>query len=138
MSSSLEPEHGSQLPLLPFQLTVNANVKHVRYGGRLTILPGAITFTARPLLKSLTGVSEVVHRATTVRLIQTRAIPPWINTSLVLNGTEGTVVITTSAFNRKRLRRALQDAGFSLAVTTTWFSRGGHDAGWWWSQSTRD
>ena len=110
---------------LPASFTVGANINLWRGGGHLTVSPGVIVLDAGPLLRKATSVTRVVHTDSVVRLIRTRLAPPWINTSLVLSGEGGSGVASTWFGARRRLRRALHAAGFSVEETATWFSMGG-------------
>lgn len=56
-----------------------------------------------PALRRLTSVERVEHAKTSLVMIRTRLAPPWINTSIVLEGEAETSIATTWALIVVRL-----------------------------------
>jgi hypothetical protein len=113
---------------LPARFHVGANIRRWRGGGQLIISPRTIVLEPGPLLHRMTGVPRVVHTDRTVRMIRTRLFPPWINTSLVLQGEGGWGIASTWFGARRRWRQALSAAGFTVEERSTWFSMGTREA----------
>jgi hypothetical protein len=106
-------------------MVVGANVRLWRGNGLLIVHPGLIIFEAGRILRRLTSVTRIVHTAPEVTLIYSRFAPPWINTFLVVEGPEETIVAGTWCFARRRLRESLRSAGFEIVEVRTRFSFGG-------------
>jgi hypothetical protein len=84
--------------------------------GRLVFVPGGLT-------RRLTSVGSVEHGSRRVRLVWARWIPPWFNVSVQLRGTENSCIVVLPQTSRRRLRNALQAAGFDVEEVTTRVSR---------------
>ena len=110
---------------LPFRMRVAANVRQWHSGGHLTIAPGEIVLEPIPALRRLSSVDRIVHTKPTVTFIRTRLAPPWINTSIVVEGSQEKGIASTWILARRRLRNALLAAGFSIDYRSAWVSLGG-------------
>ena len=109
----------------PRSFTVGVNAKSVRGGGRLTVGPGAVAVCLGPVLRRVTGLDVVVHRKPSITVISTRLMPPWLNTSVVVEDVACTVVASTTILDRRTLFSALQWSGLRVLPETRWFSIGG-------------
>ena len=109
---------------LPASFTVGATIKYIVGGGRLTIDRGTIVLEPGPLLARASNASRITQTKSDVTLVTARVAPPWMNTGLVVAG-DGNVGSATTWFGaRRRLRAALEEAGFRIHETRTWFSTG--------------
>jgi hypothetical protein len=101
---------------------VGVRIAPVRGGGRLTVAPGAIVVDVGRATRALSRVREIVHTDGGVALVTARLVPPWFNTSLVVSDGRTSAQVALPIWARGRLRAALDDAGFDIRETTTWFS----------------
>jgi hypothetical protein len=120
---SQPPEVASHVTL-PAVFSVAANVGFWWGGARLEIFPAAIVLEFGQVLRSTTSVPRVVQTRPTVTLIRARLAPPWFNTSLIVKGENESGIASMWVLSRRRLRRALQAAGFTIEEVSTWFSLG--------------
>jgi hypothetical protein len=98
--------------------------------GWLTIRQGAIILEPGRILRRLTSVTRIVHTDPKVTMICPRVAPPWINTHILVEDPGQAAIAGTWGFARRRLRRALQTAGFEIVDLRTWFSWGDYLADW--------
>lgn len=89
-------------------------------GGRLTVAPDAIVLEPGALTRGYTKVDRLTHNRRKVTMLKGRLMPPFINTRLVIN--DGNIVAMASlpGWSRRRLRRALRDAGFDIDERFGW------------------
>ena len=66
----------------------------------------------------------IVHSKPYVVLVLGRLLPFWLNTSLVIEGDDETAVASVPGWDRRALRRLVEDAGFSVRVERTLISMG--------------
>jgi hypothetical protein len=97
-------------------------VAPVNGGGWLTVAPGAITLDAGRVTRGLSGVRRIVQTDREVTLVTARLVPPWFNTSLMVSDGRTAAQVSMPIGARGRLRAALDEAGFDVRETATWFS----------------
>jgi hypothetical protein len=99
------------------------------FGGnaRLTITPTEISMRSR-----FPPHSEIVHRERAVRLIRARLLPPWMNTTLILQSDGERAAATIGPwFTRKPILLALEECGYQLVEERRWLSSGHLEAAGW-------
>jgi hypothetical protein len=111
---------------VPYRITVSAYLRFWYGGGHLTISPRSLVLEPTRLLRIFTSVERVVHDKSAVTVIGTRLMPPFFNTSVVVEGQSVTGVATTWPGSRRRLLKELRGAGFVPQLTKAWFSMGGN------------
>jgi hypothetical protein len=110
--------------MLMQEFSVGAVLRNVAGGGHLTIGPDQMELTVGPLSKRVSGVQRLRHRGTDVVMYRARAMPPWMDFSVVVCDGTRTALATGPFWLRKRLKRSLQEAGFRVTERVTWFQRG--------------
>lgn len=110
-------------PLL--QRTVGSHVRGWHGGAHLSLMPGRIVLTPGRVLRSLTGVEEIIHTKPRVLLLRTVLAPPWMSTHVIVEGSDATGTASASIFGTRRLREALMEAGFRVEEIRKVFSLGG-------------
>lgn len=78
--------------------------------GELFVSPDAIAFTSHDLGEP----TRVDHSEPDITMVKGRLCPPWADTFLFLHGRASTVRLAASMSARRRLRRALRDAGVAV------------------------
>ncbi|MFZ0058691.1 MAG: hypothetical protein WAL35_01425, partial [Acidimicrobiales bacterium] len=53
-----------------------------------------------------------------------RLVPPWFALTIPIRGEEGTLVATVLLPDRRKVMRALREAGFDIVEHITWIDRG--------------
>jgi hypothetical protein len=96
-------------------------------GGHLWISPSAIVLDVGPLTRGVSGVDRVVHRQPEVVVYESRLIPFWFNTHVVLHGDGQNALAAVPLWRRRRLLAELRGAGFDVKERRTWLARGGGD-----------
>jgi hypothetical protein len=95
------------------------------FGGRLRIAPGELVCVPGRVLKKVGQTGPTRHAATQVEVTTSWLVPPWFSVSLVVDpGVDEPVLAMTGLFARRRLVRALRDAGFEVHEISTALSRG--------------
>jgi hypothetical protein len=117
-------ERGAAAERASYVLTVGAHVRDWYGGGLLIVRPGVITLEPDRIMRWLTSVASVVHTSPKVTMMYARFAPPWINTSVVVESPTETATAGTWWPARRRLRQALQAAGFEVEEVRTAFSLG--------------
>jgi hypothetical protein len=108
---------------LPATFRVGAYAERIGGGGRLTVAPGQLVFEPDVVTRRLGSAASVEHASRTVRLVRARWIPPWFNVSIQLRGPEGSCLVMLPSWSRRRLRDALDAAGFDVEDVTTRLDR---------------
>jgi hypothetical protein len=118
---------------LPATFKASANVGSIGGGGKLTVSPGQLVFMPGRVTRRLGNlgaresgpapVSDVAHGSRRVRLVWTRCAAPWISVSIQLRGTDGPCFVMLPQTSRRRLRSALETAGFDVDDVTMWVGR---------------
>lgn len=75
-------------------------------------------------LRRATGVESIVHSGRQVQLFHPRLAAPWVNTTVIVSGDGFTGAASVWITSRRRLRRALQQAGLDVVEGRTWTYRG--------------
>jgi hypothetical protein len=114
----------------PHKIRVGANMRSVNAGATLVIAPKLIMLEpgklARWGARTIVGeLAVVVHTKPIVTVIRGRLLPPWMNTSVVIEGDSETAVATVPGWRRHRLLRAIRDAGFTIEEQMRLFDVGG-------------
>jgi hypothetical protein len=86
------------------------------------VAPGAITLKVGRVTRGLSGVREIVQTDREVTLVTARLVAPWFNTSLMVSDGRTAAQVAMPILARGRLRAALDEAGFDVRETATWFS----------------
>jgi hypothetical protein len=107
--------------------TVGAVVQSCGGGGHLWISPGTITLDFGPLTRRVSGVDRVVHRDPEVVVYESRLIPFWFNTHVVLRGDAQNALASVPLWRRRRLLAELRSAGFDVKERRTWLASGYRD-----------
>jgi len=103
-----------------------------RFFGSLVVAPGALCFTPKGWGNKLNvaDAPTLVHEGQRVTLVHGRLLPPWMNSGVVLvdpaQPNQWTGVVLVTSWQRRRVVRALADAGFEVADYATLFSAGGN------------
>jgi hypothetical protein len=84
-----------------------------------------MTLDVGRVTRRLSGVREIVHTDREVTLVTARLVPPWFNTSLMVSDGRTAAQVSMPILARGRLRAALDEAGFEVRETATWFSLAG-------------
>jgi hypothetical protein len=88
--------------------------------GQLFVSPDAVVFAPFAWDSKSTGTGELVDSGREVTLTTALLYPPWAQTFLILSHGDWVVRVQTSMFARRRLRRALREAGLTVAGQTSW------------------
>jgi hypothetical protein len=75
----------------------------------------------------MAGVSkahQVKHNGSRVDVYVARLVPPWFDLAIPIRGDGGTLVATVWLLARRKVRRALREAGFDVVEHITWIDRG--------------
>ena len=104
--------------------SVGAVVDQSNGGGHLWVAPEAITLRVGPLTRRMTGVDRIVHRHPAVVVYESRLIPFWFNTHVVLHEEAQGALASVPLWRRRRLLAALRSAGFTVEERRTWLARG--------------
>ena len=64
------------------------------------------------------------HEGTRVDVYVARLVPLWFNVTVPIRGDGGTLVASMWILGRRKLRQALQAAGFEVVDHVTWTDRG--------------
>ncbi|MGH2528993.1 MAG: hypothetical protein ACRDH0_06660 [Actinomycetota bacterium] len=104
--------------------TVGAVVDNCNGGGHLWVAPGTITLDVGPLTRRVAGVERVVHHGSEVVVYESRLIPFWFNTHVVLHDETQGALAAVPLWRRRRLLAVLRGAGFEVKVRRTWLARG--------------
>ena len=105
-------------------MRVGSTIRRWHGGGVVTIAYGRIDFASSRFMRGLTQLERVEHTKADIVMYKARLLPPWVNTSVIIEGVDETVVAVSWAFHRNRWRRLLGAAGFILEERTTWISTG--------------
>jgi hypothetical protein len=103
---------------------VGAVVENCNGGGHLWIAPGVITLAVGPLTRRMAGVDRIVHRGTEIVVYESRLIPFWFNTHVVLHGEAQGALASVPLWRRRRLLATLKSVGFEVKERRTWLARG--------------
>jgi hypothetical protein len=105
------------------RFVVGAVVHDWHGGGHLTVAPGILTLETGPVLRRVSGVARLTHHERDVMVVESRLVPPWINTNVVLVADDVRAFASVPRWNRRRLVGALAAAGFQVHRRRTWFAR---------------
>lgn len=109
----------------PMTFTVGVTTPGLwRGGGELSVAPGSLVCTPGRLTASASSAQPVKHEEMQVDVFVARLVPPWFNVTVPIRGERGTVVVSMWILARRKLRQALQEAGFDVTEHVTWFDRG--------------
>lgn len=89
-------------------------------GGRLTVTPEALVLEPGPLTRGYTKVDRLTHSSRRVTMLKARFLPPFINTRLVIEDNDVVAMASLPGWFRRRLRRALREAGFEVRERFGW------------------
>lgn len=89
-------------------------------GGRLTVSPGALVLELGPMTRGYTKVDRLTHSSRSVTMLKARFLPPFINTRLVIEDNGVVAMASLPGWFRRRLRRALLEAGLELHERFGW------------------
>ena len=67
---------------------------------------------------------QVKHKGSRVDVYIARLVPPWFDLAIPIRGNGGTLVATVWLLSRRKVRRALREAGFDVVEHVTWIDRG--------------
>jgi hypothetical protein len=93
-------------------------------GGRLVVEPGKITLRPSKWTQALTASGELVHTDREVVVVRSRLVPPWMSCHLVMRSHAGAVSAGMPLFVHRKLKSALEKAGFHVVDRWSWFSFG--------------
>ena len=93
-------------------------------GGRLIISPGLLVCRPGRLMTRIRDLDEVSYTGPRVDTYLARLVPPWFDLIIPVRGEGGTLVATVLLFDRRKVRRALREAGFNVVEHATWIDRG--------------
>ena len=99
-----------------------------RGGGLLTIAPDSLSCSPGRLMARVSKAHQVKHEGSTVDVYVARLVPPWFALTIPIRGEGGTLVATVFLLDRRRVRRALREAGFDVVEHITWIDSGFHRA----------
>ena len=105
---------------LPTDFAVGALVGINHGGGTLMVWPGLLILYPGPLTRKASGVAEIRHSSPSVRVMYARAMPPWMNTRVVLDDGHQCALSVSPMWSRRRLLRALRTAGFEVSIERGW------------------
>jgi len=106
------------------EFTVGAVVSNVAGGGHLAIGPGRMELRVGRLSRRVSGTDLIRHHGTDVVLFRARAMPPWMDFSVVVSDGRQTGLATGPFWLRKRVAQTLRSAGSRVTEKETWFQRG--------------
>lgn len=118
---------------LPTRFSVGATLGAVSGGGTLIVDRGAVTLVPSRVTRGLARVftmpdtpvpGPVVHTSDEIRVIYSRLPTPVSNTVVVVSSSDVTATAHLTGFSRKRLRLALDQAGFKVKIERRWFATG--------------
>jgi hypothetical protein len=109
------------------RFTVGAVVRNCNGGGHLWVSPGTISLDFGRLTRRFTGIDRVVHRDPEVVVYETRLMPFWFNTHVVLRGGTQNALAAVPHWTRRRLLDELRSAGFEVKERRTWLRRGSRE-----------
>ena len=108
---------------LPQILQAGAVVDSSYGGGRLVIAPGMVVLELGPLMRRATKRDRVAHGKKRLVMFKRRLLPPWMNTSLLIEG-DVVAYATVAGWNRGLLRDAIPAARYELDECSTLIFRG--------------
>jgi hypothetical protein len=92
--------------------------------GNLEIGPGSLVLQLNESIGRFSSAPDLmVHAAPKVEMYHARA-PFWCKIGLLINDGHWSVVAAAMTFQRRRLRRALLEAGFQVSEHRTWLDVG--------------
>ena len=95
-----------------------------RGGGQLTIAPGSLLCSPGRLMAGVSKAHQVKHEGSRVNVYVARLVPPWFDLIIPIRGEGETLVATVWLLARRKVRRALREAGFDVVEHNTWIDRG--------------
>ena len=109
----------------PFcEFAVGVVLHNIAGGGHLLVGPEVLEIHPGPLSRRASRVESVRHMGTEVETYRARLLPPWVNCSVVVSDGSTTVLATFPTWMRKRICRALRQAGFQTTERMTLTERG--------------
>jgi hypothetical protein len=75
-------------------------------------------------LARATGVERIVHSGHRIQMFHPRLAAPWVNTTVIVSGDGLTGAASVWITSRRRLKRALVEAGLDVLEQRTWTYRG--------------
>jgi hypothetical protein len=106
------------------EFLVGAVLHNVAGGGHLRIAPGYLELRPGPISERVSKVEAIRHGTLDVVLYRARLLPPWMNCALVLSDGEHTGLATFAGWMKRRIAKALADAGFHVVEKLTLVERG--------------
>jgi hypothetical protein len=113
--------------------SVGVLLRNVAGGGHLVIAPGHVELRPGRLSKKISHVDGIRQEGTDAIMYWARAMPPWMNVSVVVSDGSQTGLATGAFWMRRRLKSALQGAGFQVTERVTWFERGNELMTFWYN-----
>jgi hypothetical protein len=106
------------------EFTVGAVLHNVVGRGRLVVAPEILELHIGPVIRRISHVESVRHRGSDVEMYRARLVPPWMSCSVVVSDGERTVLATLPIWMRRKVRKALNEAGFHTTEKVTLVERG--------------
>jgi hypothetical protein len=69
-------------------------------------------------------VKRIVHSGQQIQMFHPRLTAPWVNTTVIVSDGRQTGAASVWITGRRRLKRALSEAGFDILEQRTWTYRG--------------
>lgn len=114
----------------PVIMTVGLTTPNLLRGtGQLTIAPGLLLCTPKPLTGYFGKAHPLRHQGSRTDIYVAKLLPPWFNVTLPIRADGEMLVASTWILGRRTLRKALDEAGFEVVEHKTWLNRG-FDWGW--------
>lgn len=95
-----------------------------RGSGQLAIAPGSLVCSPGRLTAGVSAAQPVTHEGTRVDVYVARLVPPWFNVTVPIRGEGRMLVASMWILGRRKLRRAIEEAGFEVVDHVTWIDRG--------------
>ena len=93
-------------------------------GGQLTVAPGSLLCSPGRLTAGVSKAHQTRYEGCRVEVYVARLVPPWFALTIPIRGEEGTLVATVLLPDRRKVMRALREAGFDIVEHITWIDRG--------------